>query len=480
MKRLLYNSLSTLFILAMFWLGAAPAHAQSDASAYMPLLRNGPLPLCRVGINGTPGSYPIKPLRLGWYLDYSAGGHSIANAGLEYYPMLRLEQTNSGYNFSFEHDHDPIATEAQLRASVAMRPGSYWFIGNEPDRKQYQDDIEPQVYAQAYHDLYHIIKSEDPTAKIVAGAIVQPTPVRLQYLDMVLAHYQSQYGTSMPVDVWAFHNFVLNEANCSHYEDQVNSPGELEAICWGADIPPGVDATDGLRIDVQDNDDFELFKQQVVRFREWMAANDYRNTPAFLSEFGVLMPPGRFKPDFDSARVNDFMNKTFDYLLNTTDPNIGYPADNNRLVQRFAWYSIEDKTDHNGFLFDYSKPPATSRTEMGDNFFRYTSAMGESNDFFPTDIALNGTTLQAVINNSGNLAAGTAATVRFFDGDPNSGGKQIGNAQTVNLQGCGDRAMASVQWNGAAGSHTVYVQVSASSDLNTSNNQTSATVNVSN
>jgi hypothetical protein len=481
LRRLFFSSITTVFVLSALWFGAAPAYAQQTPTTFFPSLSNGALPLCRVGINGTLHSYPIKPLRLGWYLDYGAGGSPVPSANISYFPMLRLEQTSSGYNFSFSHLREP-ATEAQLRAAVTARRGTYWFVGNEPDRKQYQDDMEPQAYARAYHDLYQIIKDEDPTAKIVAGAIVQPTPVRLEYLDLVLAQYKTLYNASMPVDVWAFHNFVLNEANCSHYASQhPDDPDLVASICWGADVPPGVDAIDGLRIDVQENDNFELFKQQVIAFRQWMADNGYRNTPAFLSEFGVLMPQGLFSPDFDTARVNDFMNKTFDFLLNTTDENTGFPGDGNRLIQRFAWYSVDDNFDHNGFLFDRTLPVPASRTTMGNNFFNYTNAINENVDFFPTDLALNGTTLRATIGNSGNLAVGSSATVRFFNGNPSAGGVQIGSDKEISIQGCGEQAVVTTQWTGAtAGNHTVYVQVSTNSqyETNDANNQRSVAVTV--
>jgi hypothetical protein len=292
----------------------------------------------------------------------------------------------------------------------------------------------------------------------------------------------------MPVDAWAFHNFILNEASCSYYADKV-PPAELGQICWGADIPPGVNATDGLRIDVQDNDRLDLFKEQVIRFRQWMADRGYRDTPAFLSEFGILMPPGIFSPDFDSARVNELMNESFDFLLNTTDPNIGYPGDNNRLVQRFAWYSVDDKVNHNGFLFDANLPVASSRTAMGDNFAAYTDAVSDTVDFYLDEVTVLGTpppassgattiTLQAVIGNSGNLAADTPATVRFYNGDPNSGGKLIGTAQAISLEGCGEQTKVQVEWGGVApGNYTVYAQVSTwENELDRTNNQASTPV----
>jgi len=473
--------------MALWLLGSATAKAQF---AYMPLLENGKTSLCRLGINGGLGPYPIVPMRFGWFLDYTATEHD--RAGTEYFPVVKLEQTLSGYTYSIKPNRSHT-TEADLRAAVSARKGSYWIIGNEPDRKQFQDDLEPQVYATAYHDLYHIIKNQDPTAKIVAGTIVQPTEIRIDYLNLVLKNYFQLYKEAMPVDGWAFHNFILNEASCSYYEDKV-PPAQLSQVCWGAEIPPGVNATDGLRIDVQDNDRFDLFTEQIVRFRQWMADHGYRNTPAFLSEFGILMPQGIFTPDFTQERVNTFMSKTFDYLLNTTDPNIGYPGDGNRLVQRFAWYSINDNINFNGFLFDPSLPIANSRTLMGDNFASIASAQTDDVDYYVDHVNLASAppltsqgattiTLEAVIGNSGNLASGTPAMLRFFDGPPGSGGVQIGSDQNVSLPGCGEQSTFRLNWAAVEpGTYTVYAQISTpnNNDLISNNNEGSVDVRFAN
>lgn len=469
-------------VIALGW-GSSPAALQAAAPAnpdaaplsagmFFPVLRSGAAPLCRFGVNGAVRSYPVQPLRISWYVDYGATANASPSSGIDYYPMIRLEQIGDSYSYSLSPSRTPI-TDADLTAVIDAHPGTYWFIGNEPDRKQYQDDIEPQVYARAYHDLYLRIKRQDPAAKIVAGTIVQPTPVRLQYLDLVLAAYYEQYLTRMPVDVWSFHNFVLNEANCAYYSMLYpDRPDYVNSICWGADIPPGLDdIADGLRIDVQDNDNIELFKQQVVAFRQWMAERGYRNTPVFLSEFGILMPQGLFSPDFDAARVNAFMDASFDFLLNTADPEIGYPGDGNRLVQRFSWYSVEDKVDHNGYLFDNARSAGTSRTVYGDNFANYTNRLQEEIDFFPVRVSQVGTpplvsqgattvTLEAVIANSGNLATPQPVEVRFYKGNPAAGGTPIGDPQPITLAGCGEQQAVRLEWpNVAPGSYTIFAVV---------------------
>ncbi|NLE46466.1 MAG: hypothetical protein GX620_17255, partial [Chloroflexi bacterium] len=200
--------------------------------------------LCRYGVGGVRdmSAYPVQDLRLGWYVDWGVATEPSLPDTLEYMPTVRLSQTSAN-----SYGYTPDA--ATLAATATNHPGLTWLIGNEPDRRYWQDDLEPHLYAQAYHELYHLIKQADPTAQIAVGGIVQPTPVRLLYLDMVLESYTSYYGTAMPVDVWNIHAFILNEVSCEY--DPSN--------CWGAEIPPGIDWGVGEIFDIQDNDNFAVF-----------------------------------------------------------------------------------------------------------------------------------------------------------------------------------------------------------------------------
>ena len=455
---------------------------------YLPALTSQTVaPLCRFGVNGAVQQYQVQPLRASWYVDYHGTVAAHPPPGITYIPMIRLQQEGNSYRYSIYPQYAQT-TESQLRQLIAAYPGSYWFIGNEPDRKQAQDDIEPQVYAQAYHDLYFLIKGQDDKAKIIAGSIVQPTPLRLQYLDMVLKSYYERYNEAMPVDVWAIHNFILNEASCAYYEQfYPNDPVGLSQVCWGADIPPGIDATDGMRINISDNADIGIFKQQIVQFRQWLADRGYRGAPVFLSEYGVLMPADYGYPP---SRVNQYMNDTFDYMLNTTDPALGDPADNYHLIQRFSWYSVQDQA-FNGYLFDRNSNTSNKRTEMGDNFVDYAAKVDNGTDFYPVRLTIDPPapltaggnvtfTLTAQIANSGNLAASQAAVVRFYNGDPANGGVKIGQDQMVSIAGCGETQTASVQWHDIApGSYHVYAKVDADpsvGDVRSDNDSMSQTV----
>jgi len=476
-QHLLRGSLSALAVVAVLMMASAVrAHAQDELDADDMLAPA----LCRFGVNvaNQPVTeFDIASLRIGWYIDYRANASPTHPNGADYVPIIRLAPAESNGRPSYSY----FPSGAALDAAIAGNPGADWIIGNEPDRLYYQDELVPQVYAEAYHDMYYLIKSKDPAARIFAGAIVQPTPVRLQYLDMVLNTYADRYGEPMPVDGWAIHNFILNERSCAHYGDAANKPADYAItatqpayngglVCWGADIPPGVPAVEGLIIRIYEpfynpqtkqyselplTADINLFAQQIVRFRQWMHDRGYTNHPLYLSEYGVLLPE-RF--GFTTSIVNKFMTDTFDYLLNTTDIRLGYPADDYRLVQRLSWYSTADP-GFNGSLYtslsNVPTQPPFVLSAMGANYQGYTAPILATTaisltefEIIPGSILSTITpatvTLRATVANAGNLVTPTAVTVRFFDPD----GVQIGADQSVAVSGCGDTAAATVTWSG--------------------------------
>jgi hypothetical protein len=75
-----------------------------------------------------------------------------------------------------------------------------------------------------------------------------------------------------------------------------------------------------------------------------MKDHGQQNKPLIVSEFGVLYkhPVCDGQPMFSFPFVQEFMINTFDYFFDTKDCDIGYPADECRLVQRWLWYSLDD------------------------------------------------------------------------------------------------------------------------------------------
>jgi hypothetical protein len=413
-------------------------------------------PLCRLGINVSSfadapfyiDDFDIAPLQAGWYIDYRAAPSPAANNNADYAMVVNVSDNDQGaYSYS--------PKGAALDTTIAAHPGGIYIIGNEPDRRELQNDVMPANYAYAYHDAYLEIKSKDPTARVWAGAIVQPTPLRLQYLDLVLAAYQARYSTPMPVDGWAIHAFLLNERDCDAFNNDLN-------ICWGAEIPPGIEATEGQVLTPEDNARLDLFSAGIERFRMWMATNGYRNAPLFVSEYGVLMPPVF---GFPPAKVNEYMRDTFAYMLTTQDDALGYPADENRLVQRFAWFSTFDP-DFNGFLYegtDANNPmnPPFVLSAMGKQFRDIAAEISASSDLalHTLQVAESPRRLIATIGNSGNRLAKTRAILRFYTGPSLAQSTQIGEDLTVEVAGCGEMSELSVVWEGAEAEQPTRYQI---------------------
>lgn len=236
-----------------------------------------------------------------------------------YWQMLRVGDKNVPWDWD------------RLNQVIKANPGSYWMIGNEPDVR-WQDNVTPQQYAERYHEAYTNIKAADPTAQIVAGSISQGTPLRLEWLDEVLRIYQETYGEPFPADLWSLHAYTLRE----------------ERDSWGVDIPPGLETDTGELYEIEDHDDLEFFKQNMLAFRRWMADNGY-DVPLAVTEFGILLP---FDYGFPPEDVAQYMHDSLDILLTMEDES-GYSQDDNRVAQFWFWYIIEDdKTYHSGSLYD--------------------------------------------------------------------------------------------------------------------------------
>ena len=341
--------------------------------------------------------YAVARLHSGWYTSFGLSTDPSRPTGMAYVQTVRLSQDGP-------YGHRACSkcpTWDQVRTVAQHNPGSLWLIGNEPDR---QDLVDADRYAELYHDFYAFLKSQDPHSQVAIGGIVQPTPIRLQYLDLILTAYQSRYGAAMPVDVWNIHNYVLREG----------------ATGWGCGIPPGTDPELAIEYGISDHDNTLFWTEHLVAMRAWMRDRGYRDRPLVISEFGILM----FEIyDYDYPRVRDFMLETFDWLMAAVDEETGYPADNNRLVQAWAWYSL-DEDAFEGFatrnhLFD---PRSQAITPLGLEYGAYTgplvAPLAGSVDLVPAGIHVT----QARVGSTGLITATVSVEVR------NGGGAQAGGS----------------------------------------------------
>lgn len=356
-----------LLVLALL---STPQATAGDAAMFADQQRFG------VGVARQYGDitdYDVGSLRIGWYMDWSNSAAPARPGGIDYVQLVRTPPNGAPPDWP------------ALQAAVRANPGAWWLIGNEPDaRYAVMDSQPPASYAAAYHTIYTFIKTIDAGAQVGPGGVIQPTPLRLRYLDMVLAAYRQQYGVALPADFWATHVQILQE----------------DRDDWGAGIPQGIGDDRGRLYSIQDNGDPAIFEQLVREMRAWMAARGLRDKPLIISEYGVLMPSLYlcYCDDYTvgDAIVTTFMRRSFNFLLSARDDATGCPADGNRLVQRWSWYSLNDKPydtppygeGYNGALYDFAVRQYPGKlTRFGAAFQGYmTRLLSPYSYFFPVSV----------------------------------------------------------------------------------------------
>jgi hypothetical protein len=184
------------------------------------------------------------------------------------------------------------------------------------------------------------------------------------------------------------------------------------------------------------------------------------------------------------SELKAFMTGALNFVLNHKDGSIGYPADENRLVQHSIWYSLDDSKDSHSRVEDYADALFSSRShnrlEYGDHWVAYVQNPAHAEAYRPhTNLLLflstdptsvydptgTGTytfTLRTQIANSGNIAVEDNVRVSFWDGPPGEAGShKIGSTQVVgDIPGCGDYQVAEVVWtNRSLGPNVWYARV---------------------
>jgi hypothetical protein len=334
---------------ALLWLAlwlsqAPPACAQTAQPPYTTRQRFGinVLPVFG-GAPSFPGAlsgFPsIEALGFGWYSDWTVKRSPEQPPGIEFAQLLQTRPWPPNWS--------------TLEEAVRANPGALWMIGNEPETRT-QGEHTPSQYAAIYHQAYTFIKGIDPEAQIAIGGVVMPTPLRLEWLERCLEAYAQQYGQRMPIEVWNIHVQILQENRYS----------------WGCGIPYGLEADYGRLYSVWDNASAPIFRQLVLEFCAWLVEQGERDKPLIISEYGVLMPSS-YLPRGD-ASVLSFMQETFDFLLSERSTQLGWSADEDRLVQRWMWFSLnspfyeETPGGYNGALYHWQ----TRELTIFGQFFR--------------------------------------------------------------------------------------------------------------
>ncbi len=426
----------------------------------------------------------LQELGIGWALNFNSNFSLNVPDGVEYAPMIRFKpkldtQGKRTGDYILTNTLPLTNDPGGLGPVIAANPGRMWLVGNEVDRVFWQDDLMPDVYATAYHDVYEFIKGIDPSAQIAVSGLVQVTPGRLQYLDIVWDTYLQKYGVPMPVDVWNMHIYILPEIK--------------EDGTWvGAAVALGTDESIAILESGNDpnkcsldnvycyaeHDDMGIFADQVVAMRQWMKDHGQQNKPLILSEYSMLYPNDyidEFGNDFAPARIKQFMLDSFDYLETAADTQLGYPVDDYRLVQQWLWFAVDGLPDpdgsykllQNGYTLTNYTPTLIGQTfvdEMNGKRPFPTNAVIDRVSY-PTaqTITPTGTisaTIGATVYNNGDTAMTTPITVTFYTDAAKT--DTIGTSVIASgLAGCTRRAgTAQVTWdNLSAGVHHYWAEV---------------------
>lgn len=444
----------------------------------------------------------------GWYLTFGATRTPVGD--MEYMRMVRTRQDKAWdgtqWVFSDTVTITPPLTDdpGGLGALVQAYPGNWWAIGNEPDRGPNpgpdfagQDGTYPDLYAQAYHDVYWFIRQRDPTAQIGPGGLVEVTPGRIQYLDLFVSAYEARYGTSVPVDFWTMHIYILPEAQVD------GEPNGTANIALGTDPALAFRESGGqtaschdMNNDVYcwaDHDDLNEFALQVRRMRQWMKDRGWQDKPLWLTEFGILYPfedyddpvnpthcylMDEYGHCFTAARVTAWLQNTFAYLRGAIDPQIGNPTDNNHLVQRWAWYALALGQPELGYVSTIveGQEPYT-RTQVGDAFYGILTSAPQSTNLLayralPAIVRVDPTgpitaTLRLEVVNNGDSSLPTPVLVTWYADISLT--VPIGTTTLSGLPGCASHGVVTTTWAVGPGTWSYWVVVDSDNQLAESN-----------
>jgi hypothetical protein len=152
----------------------------------------------------------------------------------------------------------------------------------------------------------------------------------------VLDAYKARYGVNIPADVFNLHVYGFGRSMDFDY----------------------------------------IFVPTITTYRQVMANKGFRDKSLIITEVGVL--EGVYVWDIPTSYVTSFMVQAFDWLRTARSDTTGMPTDDNRLVQRWAWFAFTswhasdphkwDKTA----LFNYDTKQITT---VGEQYRDYLAAL---------------------------------------------------------------------------------------------------------
>lgn len=258
-----------------------------------------PGPAARFGVSSVAaGAFALRSTGASWYLNWTAT--PTPDTPLEFVPMVCAYPDDAPVTPT-----SLAALEIQIRGHLSAYPdGTLWLIGNEIGFRPQHDTRTPERYAADFHECRSMLLRINATFRIAVGPVILSESAAitenyvgatggLEYLAGVLAAYRKAHAQDLPADAFSATAHVLGGN--------------------GADLA--------------------TFQAQVIRFRTLLADHGLREREAIVTEFGVAYGD----PPFEA--VARFLSESIAFLDRERSDQIGCPKDDDRLIQRWAWFT---------------------------------------------------------------------------------------------------------------------------------------------
>lgn len=270
--------------------------------------------------------FPYQKLGLGWYFDWGNDGGPREN--MEYMGLVG----SYGDGSSCQN----LKLKNLVNANKQKYPDNMmWTVGNQIG---WDDGKTALEYADDFIKWYDCLKSINPTFQIGSGAIISPwhqTP----HTDNNCGNANGKVDINVPN---SGKNYFIKYINRIKDIDKNKLPDFI--VNHGYTHCNG-----GFTV--------EAFKASIVEQRKEMKELGLQNKDLIIKEFFSGSDP---RKDFETRQK--YLKDTVEYLVNEKNAEIGNPEDGNRLVQRFAWFVLNDRKGKNKDRYI----DALSNTENGE------------------------------------------------------------------------------------------------------------------
>jgi len=255
--------------------------------------------------------------RFGWYHNWYHKKEWICGVGIP----TTIDIPDSIDFYGFVGDWAPNETDCSQSFKDELsnyKDGDVIWIGNEIG---WDDKRDPTTYARQYKSWYDCIKSVNPNIKVAPGANPgNPT------WDYWVSHMDMWLEKEDPKGRWS----VENEKQINYIEYLTYAKNDYKEI-YGEEMP--LDAYVIHIYGVEGWHDVDKIKNSIIAFRQYMKDEGHQRYHLYIKEMGMLP-----NAQDDWEKDGQTMVNLFNMLLNLKDENIGNLNDDNRLVQRWAWY----------------------------------------------------------------------------------------------------------------------------------------------